>query len=73
MNLGFEVTDAPRTLPGGADVRVPLVTVAWRALRLEHQRRAAELRDIDREARKTLETLARVAEEAQRLRAAAAV
>ena len=72
MDAAFEITDPPRDLPSGISAEVPLITLAWRAMRAEHQHRAAELRDSEHEARKTQETLASVAEEASRLRSAGA-
>lgn len=66
----FSVSDAPRPLPPGAAPGLPLVTVAWRALRAGHQKRADDQREIEREAARTREILVQLAEEVWRLHAA---
>jgi hypothetical protein len=63
----FAIPDAPRELPPGVAAATPLISVAWRALRAERQRTAAEWREIEHEAGKTQEILGRLAEEAWRL------
>jgi hypothetical protein len=68
MNPRLQVNDSPRAgVPAGLD-GIPLITIAWRALRADHLRRADERRNIEDEIRAALETLADVAEESYRLR-----
>ena len=38
----LEISDLPRAVAQGVGADVPLVTLAWRAMRAEHQRRAAD-------------------------------
>jgi hypothetical protein len=68
MNPFLQVTDQPRAVVAGVTAETPLVTMAWRALRAEHQRRAEERQRGERETRRVAEALASVAEEAHRLR-----
>lgn len=66
--MSLQVNDQPRAIVAGALAETPLVTMAWRALRAEHQRRAEERQRGEREANRVAEALASVAEEAHRLR-----
>ncbi|MGE0129088.1 MAG: nucleotide exchange factor GrpE [Blastocatellales bacterium] len=68
MDSLLEVTDQPRAVAAGAMAETPLVTMAWRALRAEHQRRAEERQREHRDAGRVAEAMASVAEEAHRLR-----
>lgn len=71
MDTRLKVTDPPRAVAPGVQADMPLVTMAWRALRAEHQRRADERRNNDAEARAVQAALASVAEEVYRLEQAA--
>ena len=71
MDPRFAVEDRPRQECGGVSAETPLVTVAWRAMRQEHQRRAEQRRKEQVELRQLLSALADVAEQAHRLRSAA--
>ncbi len=66
--MSLQVNDQPRAIAAGTSAETPLVTMAWRALRAEHQRRAEERQRGEREANRVAEALASVAEEAHRLR-----
>jgi molecular chaperone GrpE (heat shock protein) len=71
MDVRFQVTDAPRETVSTPFAETPLVTLAWRALRAEHQRRADDRQRADAETRQTREALINFAEETYRLRRAA--
>jgi len=68
MDPRLQVTDLPRTVAAGVTAETPLVTIAWRALRAEHQRRAEELKHQADETAQFITALVSVAEEAHRLR-----
>jgi hypothetical protein len=70
MDAALEINDLPRRVPSWISADVPLVTIAWRSLRTEQQRRAAELRDLEHESKKIHEALGGIAEEVLRLRSA---
>ena len=42
MSDRFTVADAPRPVPPGTSAETPLLSLAWRALRAEHRRQAAD-------------------------------
>ena len=67
MDKRLQVTDGPREVASGVRAETPLVTIAWRALRAEHQQRADERRRIEKEAQQIQEVLATVAVEVHRL------
>ena len=67
MHGRFAVAEAPRVVPSGTASDVPLVTLAWRALRADHLHRAEERRRAETETRRLLDALADVAEQAHRL------
>ena len=68
MDERLQVTDLPRTVPADVTAETPPLTMAWRALRSEHQLRVKEHRARETEARLVSDTLASLAEEAYRLR-----
>lgn len=68
MDDRLKITDALREVPPGIVAETPLVTLAWRALRAEHQRRAEERKRDNAEVQQLLETLAVIAEVVYRLR-----
>ena len=70
MDERLKITDSPRTVAAGVTAEMPPVTLAWRALRAECQRRVEEHRTREAEARLVRDTLASVAEDAYRLRRA---
>ncbi len=73
MDSHLQVNHAPRAgVPAGL-AEMPMVTIAWRALRAEHLRRADEHRRVEDETRQALDALANVAEEAYRLRRLAGI
>lgn len=71
MDERLQITDAPRAVAPGVTADTPPTTLAWRALRAEHQRRVEEHRAREAESARVRETLAVVAEEVHRLRRAA--
>jgi len=68
MDKRLDVKDAPRQLAVGIAADLPLVAIAWRALRTEHQRRAAETQRNAAEMTLFRDALANVAELVFRLR-----
>jgi predicted amidohydrolase YtcJ len=68
MDKRLILEDSPRPVPPGTSAETPLVTVAWRALRAEHQRRAEQSRQAAEERDGLLRALAAVAAVAHRLR-----
>jgi molecular chaperone GrpE (heat shock protein) len=68
----LEINDRPRELPPGSSASVPLVTLAWRALRAEHERRRDEVKKSDAETKKLQNALIGVAEHTAHLRLAGA-
>lgn len=62
------VTDSTRAVPSGLQPSVPLVTLAWRALRAEHGRQAAAAQSQEERGSRMLRALAEVAEQNWRLR-----
>ena len=71
MDPRLRVGDARRTA-GPAGPELPLVTIAWRALRSEHQRGAAERRTRDQDAARFEAAAVVVSDECFRLRRAVA-
>lgn len=68
MDARLQVTEKPREVSAGVRAETPLVSIAWRALRAEHQSRADEQTRNEAEAKHTRDALASLAEEAHRLR-----
>lgn len=68
MDERFQVTDPPRTTVGGLSAELPLITLAWRALRAEHQRRTEERERRLVEDEQVCRMFVRVADEMHRLR-----
>ena len=68
MDKRLIVADERRILVGGITSDTPLVTLAWRAMRTEHQRRSEERRQTDHDLKKMREALAVIAQEVFRLR-----
>jgi hypothetical protein len=64
MDARLRISETPRKTAPGVSAETPLVTLAWHALRAEHQRQA-EAAELSRDA------LVRIAEEVARLRRAA--
>jgi len=62
MDPRLLVNDNRRDTKFGTAPGTPLVTLAWRALRVEHERRAAERKQIESDNRQTRDLLAAVAE-----------
>ena len=73
MDPRFLVNDRPRETKCGMSLGTPLVTLAWRALRSEHERRAAETKEQEAKARQMVDLLAGVAEVLFSLRGAIGV
>jgi hypothetical protein len=67
VNATFAVADMPRTVPSGLSADVPLVTLAWRALQAEHQRRRGAERAAETDSRQMALALADFAEHVYRL------
>lgn len=72
MDAALEINDSRRELPPGISPDVPLVAVAWRALRSLHRREMALLRESEDEAGKSQGVFVRVAEECFELRKSSA-
>jgi hypothetical protein len=71
MDSRLRVGDARRG-PGDPGPELPLVTIAWRALRAEHQRRAADRRARDEETARLEAAAVAVSDECFRVRRALA-
>ena len=67
MDPRLQITDEPRRVAAGLTAETPLVAIAWRALRGEHQRRSEERRQTQSEMKVALNALAGLANEAYRL------
>jgi hypothetical protein len=68
MKTCFEIHDGPREVPAGLGANLPLITIAWRAMRAEHGRRSEQLNAMQEETRRLVNALAEVAEAAHMLR-----
>lgn len=68
MDKRLQITDSPREVVSGVVAETPLVTVAWRALRTEYQRRSDERMRAESEAKQVQNALVNIAEEVHRLR-----
>lgn len=67
MDPLLKVTDAPRNVPPGVSAETPLITIAWRAARAEHERRTDERLRAETEAHRIRDALAHLAEDTFRL------
>jgi hypothetical protein len=68
VDTRLQVMDPPRPVAAGMTAETPLVSLAWRFLRSEHQRNAATSRRHQEDERRLNEALAGIAEEVHQLR-----
>ena len=68
MDERLQILDVRRNLPAGVVVDTPLVTLGWRALQAEHQRRARERQSFETERDRFREMIVRTGDEAYALR-----
>jgi molecular chaperone GrpE (heat shock protein) len=68
MDERLQVTEARREGVPDALADIPPVTIAWRALRAEHQRRLSKQKQVDAENKRIQDALISIAEEVFRLK-----